>query len=97
MTATTAAFENLIDEISKRKRRLSLVLADLEDFQDLVDNFEKWLKTTEKTLESYKTLPLTSQEIKTVFTKFEVSLNSFSKHFLGIKRSYLLKIGAPKK
>lgn len=77
MTTTTTTFENLIDEISKRKRRLSLVLADLEDFQDVADNFEKWLKTTEKTLESYKALPLTSQEIKAVFMKFEVRLNSF--------------------
>ncbi len=64
--------DRLADEISKRQRKLSLVLCSMEDFQNLIDKFDKWLKTTEKSLESHKTLPVTPQEVTQQMTKFEV-------------------------
>ena len=49
-----------------------MVLADLEGYQEVVDEFDKWLKLVEKSLESFKTLPLSSKELSPVYAKFEV-------------------------
>ena len=64
--------ERINEEISIRKRKLSLALADLENYQELADNFDQWLKSAEKSLEAFKTLPLNSKDITAVFAKFEV-------------------------
>ena len=77
LNKTAGKVEKINEKISTRKRKLSLVLADLESYQDLLDNFDKWLKSTEKGLEAFKTLPLNSKDLSAMFAKFEVFFFTF--------------------
>lgn len=72
MTKTTSRVERVNEKISTRKRKLSLILSDLEGYQELVDDFDKWLKSAEKNIEAYKTTPFTAKEISLLLAKYEV-------------------------
>ena len=69
---TAGRVEEINEEISTQKRKLSLIIVKQDSYQELVDNFDKWLKSTEKNLEAFKTTPLNSKELPTVLAKFEV-------------------------
>eukprot|EP00794_Sanderia_malayensis_P006649 gene6649-7395_t len=71
MNSTTNTMDRLTDEISHRQRQLSLMLCSMEDFQNLIDKFDKWLKITEKGLDSQKTMPVTPQEVAKQIAKLD--------------------------
>ena len=64
--------DNINDRVSARLQKLKVFIAEVEDFQELIDNFEKWLKGTEKNLETFKVLPFTVKETKSVQENFQV-------------------------
>ena len=72
LNKTKNVVDNINDRVSARLQKLKVFIAEVEDFQELIDNFEKWLKGTEKNLETFKVLPFTVKETKSVQENFQV-------------------------
>ncbi|XP_065062306.1 titin-like isoform X4 [Rhopilema esculentum] len=80
LNKTNNVVENINDRVSARLQKLKVFIAEVEDFQELIDNFEKWLKGTEKNLETFKVLPFTVKETKSVQEKFQPLYEDIMNH-----------------
>ena len=63
---------HLNEEINTRRSQINAILSDALTFEDSANQFDKWLRPVEKTLESQKPISLVPNELKDQALKHEV-------------------------